>query len=257
MYFIDTHTHLFSEEFNEDGLAVIHRAIQARVKRLLLPNIDVSSIEALKSFKALDPEHCLPMMGLHPCSVNENYKADLQIIEKELFGGTNYIGVGEIGLDLYWDKTTLDWQSDAFLLQCQWAVDLDKAVSIHTRSATYEAIKLLKSMPKVPKGVFHCFSGSLEEAKEILKLGFYLGIGGVVTFKNSKLHEVLEHVPLDRIVLETDSPYLSPVPYRGKRNESAYIPLVAEKLAEIYRVDVLTIARQTSLNAESVFNFTV
>lgn len=258
MFFIDTHTHLFSEEFKEDASATIHRAIQARVKRLLLPNIDVSTIEALKAFAALDNEHCLMMMGLHPCSVGENYISDLKIIEQELFNRDNlYIGVGEIGIDLYWDKTTFDWQADAFLKQCQWAVELDKAVSIHTRSATYETIKLLKSMSKAPKGVFHCFSGSIEEANEILKLGFYLGIGGVVTFKNSKLHEVLAQVPLDRIVLETDSPYLSPVPYRGKRNESAYVPLIAEKLSEIYAVDVLTIASVTSSNAQAVFGFNI
>lgn len=257
MYFIDTHTHLFSEEFDQDALPVIHRAIQARVKRLLLPNIDVGSIEALKKFTALDPEHCLPMMGLHPCSVGENYKADLEIIKNELFGSQDYAGVGEIGIDLYWDKSTFEWQSEAFLTQCQWAVDLDKAVSIHTRSATYETIKLLKSMPKVPKGVFHCFTGSMEEATEILKLGFYLGIGGVVTFKNSKLHEVLTHIPLDRIVLETDSPYLSPVPHRGQRNESAYIPLIAERLSEIYDVSVLKIAEQTSANALAVFGISI
>lgn len=253
MVFADTHTHLFVEEFDADREAVLHRAIQSRVKTLLLPNIDETSIEALKSFSALDREHCFPMMGLHPCSVKENYKEVLNLILNELDSGFKYYGVGEIGMDLYWDKTTVDWQSDAFLTQCTWAVERNLGVSIHTRSATYEAIKLLKQMKQVPRGVFHCFSGSFEEAQEIIKLGFCLGIGGVVTFKNSGLPEVLKRIPMDHLVLETDSPYLSPVPYRGKRNESAYIPYVAEKLSEIYDVSVERVAELTTANSKSVF----
>ncbi len=253
MVFADTHTHLFVEEFDADREAVLHRAIQSRVKTLLLPNIDETSIEALKSFSALDTEHCFPMMGLHPCSVKENYKEVLEMILKELDSGFKYYGVGEIGMDLYWDKTTVDWQSDAFLTQCNWAVERNLGVSIHTRSATYEAIKLLKQMKQVPRGVFHCFSGSFEEAQEIIKFGFCLGIGGVVTFKNSGLPEVLKRIPIEHLVLETDSPYLSPVPYRGKRNESAYIPHVAEKLSEVYDVSVERVAEITTANSKRVF----
>ena len=253
MVFADTHTHLFVEEFDLDREAVLHRAIQSRVKTLLLPNIDETSIEALKSFSALDTEHCFPMMGLHPCSVKENYKEVLELILKELDSGFKYYGVGEIGMDLYWDKTTLNWQSDAFLTQCSWAVERSLGVSIHTRSATYEAIKLLKQMKQVPRGVFHCFSGSYEEAQEIIKLGFCLGIGGVVTFKNSGLPEVLKRIPMEHLVLETDSPYLSPVPYRGKRNESAYIPFVAEKLSEVYGVSVERVAEITTANSKKIF----
>jgi TatD DNase family protein len=253
MVFADTHTHLFVEEFDTDREAVLHRAIQSRVKTLLLPNIDETSIEALKSFSALDTEHCFPMMGLHPCSVKENYKEVLEWILKELDSGFKYYGVGEIGMDLYWDKTTVDWQSEAFITQCTWAVERQLGVSIHTRSATYEAIKLLKQMKEVPRGVFHCFSGSFEEAQEIIKLGFCLGIGGVVTFKNSGLPEVLKRIPLEHLVLETDSPYLSPVPYRGKRNESAYIPHVAEKLSEVYGVSVERVAEVTTANSKRVF----
>ena len=253
MVFADTHTHLFVEEFDLDREAVLNRAIQSRVKTLLLPNIDETSIEALKSFSALDTEHCFPMMGLHPCSVKENYKEVLELILKELDSGFKYYGVGEIGMDLYWDKTTLDWQSDAFLTQCSWAVERSLGVSIHTRSATYEAIKLLKQMKQVPRGVFHCFSGSYEEAQEIIKLGFCLGIGGVVTFKNSGLPEVLKRIPMEHLVLETDSPYLSPVPYRGKRNESAYIPFVAEKLSEVYGVSVERVAEITTANSKKIF----
>src|SRR5574343_182637 len=253
MVFADTHTHLFVEEFDADREAVLHRAIQSRVKTVLLCNIDETSIEALKALSALDTEHCFPMMGLHPCSVKENYKEVLNLILNELDSGFKYYGVGEIGMDLYWDKTTVDWQSDAFLTQCTWAVERNLGVSIRTRSATYEAIKLLKQMKQVPRCVFHCFSGSFEEAQEIIKLGFCLGIGGVVTFKNSGLPEVLKRIPMDHLVLETDSPYLSPVPYRGKRNESAYIPYVAEKLSEIYDVSVERVAELTTANSKSVF----
>lgn len=253
MFFVDTHTHLFTEEFNGERTAIINRAVNARVRKMLLPNIDETSIEALKSFAALDTEHCFPMMGLHPCSVKENYKDVLSDIKKELFSDYKYYGVGEIGLDLYWDKTTLDWQLDAFKEQCEWAIELDLAVSIHTRSATYEAIKLLKSMKQAPKGVFHCFSGSVEEAREIIKLGHYLGIGGVLTFKNAGLPEVLKEFSLDNIVLETDSPYLAPMPFRGKRNESAYIPFIAEKLADIYGVSAATVAEITTANALKIF----
>lgn len=253
MEFIDSHTHLFAEEFDNDRLETINRAKQARLKYLLLPNIDETSIEALKSFTALDPIICLPMMGLHPCSVKENYIEVLDVIKKELFSGYKYFGVGEIGIDLFWDKSTKEIQEASFKIQCEWAIELNMGVSIHTRSATYETLKVLKSMKAIPRGVFHCFTGSVEEANEILKLGMYLGIGGVLTFKNSGLSETLKHVPLDRIVLETDSPYLSPVPYRGKRNESAYIPLIAEKLAEVYGVSVERIAEVTTANAKAVF----
>ncbi|HEY1046367.1 MAG TPA: TatD family hydrolase [Bacteroidia bacterium] len=253
MEFIDSHTHLFAEEFDNDRLETINRAKQARLKYLLLPNIDETSIDALKSFSALDPSICLPMMGLHPCSVKENYKEVLDVIKNELFSGFKYFGVGEIGIDLFWDKSTKEFQEDAFKIQCEWAIELNMGVSIHTRSATYETIKVLKSMKAIPRGVFHCFTGSVEEANEILKLGMYLGIGGVLTFKNSGLSETLKHVPLDKIVLETDSPYLSPVPYRGKRNESAYIPLIAEKLAEVYEVSVERIAEVSTANAKAVF----
>lgn len=253
MEFIDTHTHLFAEEFDADRAAVIQRAIQNRVNTMLLPNIDAASIQALNDCAALAPANCLPMMGLHPCSVGPNVKEELEVIRKELFEGGYYRGVGEIGLDLYWDKTTADAQKTAFIMQCEWAVELGLGVSMHTRNATYETIACLKSLKKAPQGVFHCFTGSFEEATEILKLGFKLGIGGVVTYKNAHLPEVLKRIPLEHLVLETDAPYLPPVPYRGKRNESAYIPLIAEKLSDVYGVGVQTIADATSASARSVF----
>jgi len=253
MEFIDTHTHLFAEEFDADRTAVVQRAIQNRVSTMLLPNIDVTSILALNNCAGLAPANCLPMMGLHPCSVGSNVKEELEVIKKELFERGIYRGVGEIGLDLYWDKTTAEAQKAAFILQCEWAVELGLGVSMHTRNATYETIACLKSLKKAPQGVFHCFTGSFEEATEILKLGFKLGIGGVVTYKNAHLPEVLKRIPLEQLVLETDAPYLPPVPYRGKRNESAYIPLIAEKLSDVYGVSVQTIADATTASARSVF----
>ena len=255
MEFVDTQSHLFSEEFNSDREATIKRALDSKVKTMLLPNIDLESILALKEFAALSPSNCLPMMGLHPCSVSANYKYQLSIIESELFSDYKYYGVGEIGLDFYWDKTFAEEQKLAFIQQCTWAADLDLGVSIHTRSATYEAIAALKSMKQKPKGVFHCFSGSSEEATEILKLGFKLGIGGVITYKNSSLPEILKGFQIEDIVIETDSPYLPPVPYRGKRNESSYVPLIAEKLSDVFGISVETVADKTTRNAREVFNF--
>jgi TatD DNase family protein len=255
MEFVDTHSHLFSEEFDSDRESTIKRALDSKVKTILLPNIDLESIVALKEFAALSPQHCLPMMGLHPCSVAANYKEQLQIIEAELFSDFKYFGVGEIGIDLHWDKTYSEEQTLAFIQQCNWAVDLRLGVSIHTRSATYEAIAALKTMEQKPKGVFHCFSGSAEEATEILKLGFKLGIGGVITYKNSSLPEILKGFRIEDIVLETDSPYLPPVPYRGKRNESAYIPFIAEKLSDVFGISVEAVADVTTRNAREVFGF--
>jgi TatD DNase family protein len=256
MEFIDTHAHVFAEEFDTDQKAVIQRALEARVKHILLPNIDLGSVSALKRLCQEFPHQAHPMMGLHPCSVQADYQLVLSQLKTELFASPEtYCGVGEIGIDLYWDKTFEQEQVDAFVTQCQWAVDLQKGVSIHTRSATYLAIAALKGMPLVPRGVFHCFSGSLEEANEIIKLGFKLGIGGVVTFKNTHLVETLKQISLNHIVIETDSPYLAPVPYRGKRNEPSYIPFIAEKLSDIYECSVETIAQATTESARSVFNF--
>jgi TatD DNase family protein len=253
MVFIDTHTHLFAEEFNEDIDLVIERAKQLNVQKMLLPNIDIESICAMKACAERFPNHCFPMIGIHPCSVNENYKNELEVIKSELESGYKYYGIGEIGMDLYWDKSTQQIQSEAFLTQCEWAVKHELAVSIHTRSATYETIQILKSMKQCPKGVFHCFSGSIEEGKEIIKLGFKLGIGGVITYKNSTLPETLKNFKPQDLVLETDSPYLPPTPHRGKRNESSYIPLIAQKVADTYEMNINEIAKITSENAQKLF----
>lgn len=255
MEFVDTHTHLFTEEFSQDIAAVVHRANQARVKTMLLPNIDLDSITALKACSDAFKGVCLPMMGLHPSSVGADYREALKTIKAELDSDYPYMAVGEIGIDLYWDKSTFEYQKDAFINQCGWAAERGFGVSVHTRSATYETIRCLKEMKQMPKGVFHCFSGSAEEAAEIIKLGFKLGIGGVLTYKNSNLPAVLAQLSPEHLVLETDSPYLPPVPYRGKRNESSYIPLVAEKLSEVYGLGMDVIAAITTENARSVFGF--
>ncbi|MBI3235412.1 MAG: TatD family hydrolase [Bacteroidetes bacterium] len=250
---IDTHTHLFNPEFDNDRVEVIERAFKNRVKYMLLPNVDVETIDRLKENAKLYPENCLPLMGIHPCSVNENYKSSLDVIEMELFSN-NYFGVGEIGLDLYWDKTFKEEQAEAFITQLKWARQLNLATSMHTRDATYWAIDLIKKEKlEGLKGVFHCFTGSLEEANEIIKLGFSLGIGGVVTYKNTNLRETLKNIPIEHIVLETDAPYLSPVPYRGKRNEPSYLKEVVQVLSEVYQCSVGEIEKQTSENAINIF----
>ncbi len=249
---IDTHAHLYSEEFEGKYNELFLRIEKGNVSKVLLPNIDSSTIKELNYLLTNFPQ-CIGMMGLHPCSVKENYIEELNTIKAELYSNKKYKAVGEIGIDLYWDKSTQEIQIKAFEEQCSWANELELPIAIHTRQATYETLRILKSMKKIPEGVFHCFSGSIEEGHEIMKLGFYLGIGGVVTFKNSTLPEVLKQIPLDKIVLETDSPYLSPVPFRGKRNESSYLEYVVEKLAFIYGCTVTEVIEKTTENAIKLF----
>ncbi len=250
---IDTHAHLYAEEFDQDIADVIERAKSEGVDRVLLPNIDMNSIRPLKALVASYPDYCIPMMGLHPCSVSTDYKSQLAIIEKELHTN-DYVAVGEIGIDLYWDKSTLDIQKDAFIVQCQWAVDRKLPVAIHARDSTDILIKILQEEVKGElTGVFHCFGGDVDQAKAIEELGFYLGIGGVVTFKNTKLREVLANISLDRIMVETDAPYLAPVPYRGKRNESSYLRQIILTLAEVYSTTPAEISAITTANALKLF----
>tara|TARA_R110000868_G_scaffold106325_13_gene291641 strand:- start:762 stop:1538 length:777 start_codon:yes stop_codon:yes gene_type:complete len=255
MEFIDTHTHLYSEQFDEDREAMIERALAKGVQRFFLPNIDASSIDGMKALEAKYPKNCYPMMGLHPCSVGENVEEELLIVENEL-QKNNYIAVGEIGMDLYWDKKFLKEQEMAFRKQIEWAKSMHLTIVIHCRDAFDEVLTVMDELnDKNLKGVFHCFTGNLEQANHILNYGnFKLGIGGVVTFKNAGLDKVVEQLPIDSLVLETDSPYLAPVPFRGKRNESSYTLLVAEKLAEIYQLPLNDIARITTNNALSIFD---
>lgn len=251
--YIDTHTHIYLPEFEHDTGSTIFRAKQSGVKKILLPNIDTGTIKKLLEFTASYPSIFHAMMGLHPGSVDDNYIKNLEITEKYL-NEYSFIGVGEIGLDYYWDKTFIKEQKDAFITQCKWASEKKLPVSIHSRSATTEAIELIQKMSNPPHGIFHCFSGNISEAKEVIKSGFKLGIGGVATFKNSKLRNVLKQIEPENIVLETDAPYLTPHPYRGKRNEPSYLKLISSELASVYNMPESEISKITSKTACEVFN---
>ena len=252
---IDTHSHIYSEEFDADRDEVILRAQHAGVTKIILPNVDSDSLPRLLKLEARYPDYCYAAVGLHPESVKENYQKELDVIREEL-ERRKYIAVGEIGIDLYWDKTYQTEQILAFQTQVEWAIEFNLPVIIHVRNSHNETIQALKPYAgKGLKGIFHCFGGTPEEAAEIFSLGdFKLGIGGVVTFKNSGLAANLMHIPPENLVLETDSPYLTPAPFRGKRNESAYTVLVAEKLAQVYDMSVGEIDRITTENACSVFS---
>lgn len=252
---IDTHTHLYSEEFDEDRAEMIQRALNKGVTEFYLPAIDSESHEKMLQLEAEYPQQIFAMMGLHPCYVKpETWEKELEIVENYLNQRT-FPAIGEIGIDLYWDKTTLDIQIKAFEKQIDWAIEKDLPIVIHTRESFEETFEVLerKRHPKL-RGIFHCFSGTLEQAKHAIDLGFVLGIGGVVTFKNGKIDQFLHEIPLNKIVLETDAPYLAPVPFRGKRNESAYIELVAQKLVDIYKNDFSEIVHITTENAKRIFN---
>ncbi len=251
--FIDTHTHLYSEEFNEDRTAAINTAINNSVTKLYLPNIDSNSIDGMLQLEKEFPDNCFAMMGLHPCSVKKNYLDELTIVKKWL-DKRKFIAIGEIGIDLYWDKTFITEQEIAFKKQIDWALEYNYSIVIHCRNAFDEIFTILQSYSKLPKGIFHCFSGDVEQAQKILALkNFKLGIGGVVTFKNSGLDKVVETISIEDIVLETDSPYLAPMPYRGKRNESSYIPLIAKKVAELKNISIEEVENVTTNNANFIF----
>lgn len=257
MLLVDTHTHLYATEFDADRAQIIQQANSKGIKRFYLPNIDSSSIAVLKQLVQKYPDQCFGMMGLHPCSVKENYLEELAIAKAELDKG-GYLAVGEIGIDLYWDKTFIEQQKIAFTTQMEWAIAANLPISIHCRNAFDEIYELLRlycspSVKNKLSGIFHCFSGNEEQANKILELGFYLGIGGVVTFKNSGLDKVVKAVDLNHLVLETDSPYLAPAPHRGKRNESEYLYLIAQKVAEIKACSVEEVAAVTTANATKVF----
>lgn len=254
MYLIDSHTHIFTEEFDSDRDLAMQRAKDAGVRLFFLPNIDVDSIDRLHRLSDQNPAFCYPMMGLHPTSVKSGFQHDLEVIRTEL-NKRKYIAVGEIGLDLYWDKTFLDEQICAFEEQLRWSIEWDLPVAIHTREAfPYIFESLYKVGIDRLRGVFHSFGGTREELEEIARCkSFMIGINGVITYKKAVFRDYLPLFPLERIVLESDSPYLSPVPYRGKRNEPAYLPHVAEKLAEVYSLPVERIAEITTGNAKRLF----
>ena len=253
MNLIDTHTHLFSSQFDEDRNAVVQKAIDNGVSKMLLPNISSETIEAMHQLCQDFPEHCYPMMGLHPCDVKGDYLKELEIVKAHLDKG-KYVAVGEIGIDLYWDKSTLDIQKKAFRQQLIWAKEYDLPVAIHIRESFDEIFEVIEEVnDEKLRGVFHCFTGTKEKGLRAIDMGFMLGIGGVVTFKNSGLDQTLSGLPLAQLILETDSPYLAPTPHRGQRNESAFIPLMAQKLADIYEMDIEEVARITTQNAKTLF----
>ena len=252
---IDTHTHLYSEQFDVDRIEMIQRAFDIGVEKFFLPAIDSETHKKMIDLEKFFPEKIFAMMGLHPCSVQpENWDKELKIV-KNYLNERRFAAIGEIGIDLYWDKSTLDIQVKAFEQQIDWAIEKDLPIVIHTRESFDETFEILerKKHPKL-RGIFHCFSGNLEQANHALELNFVLGIGGVVTFKNGKIDQFLHEIPLNKIVLETDSPYLAPVPFRGKRNESAYLKLIAEKLADIYKTDFSEIDKITTENATKLFD---
>lgn len=252
---IDTHSHLFLEEFSEDLPQVMQRACEAGVSRIFMPNIDSSTIDALLAVCSQYPGYCYPMIGLHPTSVNETYEKELAFVKERLSAPNNFVAIGEIGLDLYWDKSFLKEQLLVFEKQIEWALEYRLPIVIHSRESFDYIYKVMQPYKDTPlTGIFHSFTGTPEEASRLLEFeGFMLGINGVVTFKKSTLPETLQQVPLERIVLETDSPYLTPVPNRGKRNESANVKYTFQKVAEIYRTELENVARMTSDNALKVF----
>lgn len=252
MKLIDTHTHIYLSEFDSDQAEMLQRAEKEHVTSFLLPAIDTETHDRLFALEKRSPV-CRAMMGLHPCSVKANYRDELKAA-RELLERRKFIGVGEIGLDFYWDKTFTDQQYKAFHEQLEWAMHFDIPVSIHSRNATAECIEVVKEHQKGKlKGVFHCFSGDTRQANEIINSGLFLGIGGVITFKNSGLDKVMEEISVKHVVLETDAPYLAPVPFRGKRNEPSYLKYVVEKLAQVTNITTEKVAEITTGNAEKIF----
>lgn len=255
MKIVDTHAHLYLEDFDGDIDDVVTRAKSIGVEKVLLPNIDETSVASLKQTVNKYPSFFIPMMGLHPTSVSENWEKQLEVIRNEL-NGSKYIAVGEIGIDLYWDKSSKQRQVAAFERQLEWSIEKQLPVAIHSRNAIPEVIQSIKNVgEKNVFGVFHSFGGSVNELEEILRLeNFHIGINGVVTFKKSGLAETLVNCNLEKIVIETDSPYLAPVPYRGKRNESGYLSEIVKKLSEIYGKTEEEICETTTKNAYRLFN---
>ena len=256
MIFCDTHTHLYVEEFNADRDEVIRKAVEAGVERFLMPNIDRSSVRDMLDLSAAFPDRCKPMMGLHPTSVDDQYREELELVEEYLIAPEYcFCAVGEIGIDLYWDKTFRVQQEDAFSRQLDLAVRHDLPVVIHTRNAFDIAAGIVESkQDQTLRGVFHCFGGNIAQAKRAIALGFMIGIGGVITYKNSGLQQVVEAIGMEHLLLETDSPYLPPVPHRGQRNESGYLPLIAARIAAIKKITVEEVAETTTANAKRLFN---
>jgi TatD DNase family protein len=253
MLLTDTHTHQYYDADTARRVASMQRCFDKGVKRLFLPNVDVESIAMIDSLVTAYPDNCFAMLGLHPCDVKVGWETELAQIKAALHGRKIY-AIGEIGIDLYWDKTTLPQQQQAFKQQIVWAKQLGLPIVIHCREAFDEVFEVLaEEQDEKLRGIFHCFTGTLEQAQKVIALGFYLGIGGVVTYKNSGLDKIIEQIDLKHIVLETDSPYLTPVPHRGKPNESSYLVYVAQKIADIHQVAIDVVAAVTTENSIKIF----
>jgi TatD DNase family protein len=251
-YWIDSHAHIYAQEFDADRHDMLQRCSENDVKKIFMPNVDHTSIDRMLEAESRSPE-CVAMMGLHPCSVKKDFQRELYLVE-EWLSKRKFSAVGEIGTDLYWDKTFWEQQKEAFGIQVNWARKFGLPVVIHCRETLDETISMVENLQDGNlRGIFHCFSGSKDQAEKIIKLNFYVGIGGVATFKKGGLDQVLDDVPIASIVLETDSPYLAPVPYRGKRNEPAYIPLIAQKVAGIKNLSLEEVQLQTTKNASTIF----
>ena len=253
MIFTDTHTHLYSEQFDEDRNVIVQRAIDKGVGRFFVPAIDSTYYDDMFDIERVFSKNVFLMAGLHPTHVKENFKEELNIVQKML-QKRKFYAVGEIGIDLYWDKSFLRQQQDAFKLQIEWAKNKKLPIVIHCRDAFDEIFEILEEVKGDDLyGIFHCFTGNLEQAKQAISYQMKLGIGGVVTFKNGKIDQFLNEIPLEHIVLETDAPYLAPTPFRGKRNESSYILNIAEKISDIYQIPMEEIAKITTINSKEVF----
>jgi len=252
-YFIDSHAHLYREYYPDDFIEVIQRAIEQRVEKIILPCVSAESLPDIFEVTHQFPKHLFPLIGLHPTDVNQDFKRQLAILEQYV-GNKNVVGIGETGIDLYHDKTFYAEQLIAFEMQLHWAKEIQKPLSIHIRDGFNEALSVLKKFKSASlRGVLHCFSGGIQEAKWAIDNGFLLGISGVITFKKNKLQDIIKEVGITALALETDAPFLAPDPYRGKRNESAYIPLIAEKIAAILEIPVEEVMQTTTANVERVF----
>ncbi len=255
MQFIDTHAHIYDKQFTNDRQTMLEHTFAAGVNRIYMPNVDSETIDGMLMLEAAYPTHCFATMGLHPCSVEKNFEQELQIVESWL-QKRSFAAIGEIGLDYYWSMEFVEQQKKALQIQVQWAKQFQLPIIIHCRNSFHETVAVLKEVGiEGVTGIFHCFSGTLEEAQTAIDLGFKLGIGGVCTFKNGGLDKVLPFVDLKHIVLETDSPYLAPVPHRGKRNETSYIPLIAQRVADLMQKPLKTVAEVTTQNALSLFQY--
>ena len=251
--YIDTHAHLYLPQFDGEHSALFERIAAADVEFVYLPAIDSQTHAAMLALEQAYPQQCAAMMGVHPCSVQADFEQELAIAKQHL-DSRRFCAIGEIGIDLHWDKTTLEWQKEAFRTQIRWAKDLDIPIVIHARESLHEILPIIAAEKTARlRGIFHCFGGSLPQAQQCVDLGFWLGIGGTLTYKNAKLPTVLADIPLEWLVLETDAPYLTPVPHRGKRNESSYIPLVAQELAVAKNCTIAEVAAATTANAKRIF----